>query len=36
VIFVVKSNVIIMIAVSPAASASVVEHLAITAVGNLK
>jgi len=36
VIFVVKANVAMMIAVSPAASASVVEHLATTAVGNLK
>ena len=36
VIFVVKSNVIMMIAVSPAATGSVAEQLARTAVGNLK
>jgi len=36
VIFVVKSNVVIMIAVSPAANPSVVEQLGRTAVGNLK
>ena len=36
VIFVVKSNVIMMIAVSPAATGSVAEQLATTAVGNLK